>query len=166
MIITPNTNLASNIHYKTVFSRIPNVIFNCQSVRIPGITFGSTVQHTPFKSIPLPGNGSIQYGSFSMSFLINEDYSNWLEICNWMKGLGPPDSFDQHSTLESSREGLVSDFSVIVYDSKNRPKSTFEFVGGFPTELGSIDYDSRAETEENIVCETSFTFVSFSLTAP
>ena len=47
-----NTNFLQPNEFSLVFHRIPNVVYFCQSVKIPEISFGNTVQPSMFATPP------------------------------------------------------------------------------------------------------------------
>ena len=49
-------------------------------------TLGTPTQPTPFKPIPLDGN--LTYNNFTITFLVDENLENYLELHNWMRALG------------------------------------------------------------------------------
>jgi hypothetical protein len=46
------------------------------------------------KDIELPGDKLI-FGDLTLRFLVDEDLENYLEIQNWMRGLGYPESLQE-----------------------------------------------------------------------
>ena len=56
---------------------IPNVSFTCQSANLPQLALGFATQPTPFTDIPRIGD-KLDFGEFTIRFLISEDMSNYL----------------------------------------------------------------------------------------
>ena len=65
-----------------------------QSSKYPCIRSGVAIQSTYLKDIDIPGD-KIRFGDLNISFLIDEDLSNYLEIQRWIRGLGYPEKLDQ-----------------------------------------------------------------------
>jgi hypothetical protein len=87
-----NRNFLSPTGFKFSLKRTPKVAFFCNSANIPDITLGIAVQPTYLKDIELPGDKLI-FGDLTLRFLVDEDLKNYLEIQNWMRGLGYPESY-------------------------------------------------------------------------
>ena len=79
------------------------------------------------KDIDRPGD-KIQFGDLTIRFLVDEDLSNFMEIQNWIRGLGFPEKLSQFSDLEkeavmpSNFENRESDIfsDGTLLDSSNR----------------------------------------------
>jgi hypothetical protein len=98
-----NRNFLSPIGFKFVLDRAPKTVFLCQSANIPSIGMGSPEQATPFKNIPL--SGDVTYEDLTISFLIDENMENYMEIHNWIKAISAADSFDRYKDfVEESKE--------------------------------------------------------------
>jgi hypothetical protein len=64
----------------TSFVRRPN---------IPEISLGTAVQPSYLKNLDVPGE-KLQYSDFTMSFLVDENFENYMAVHNWLTGLGFP----------------------------------------------------------------------------
>ena len=84
-----NYNLLSPVGFRFQIKKLPTVTYFCQSVNIPGISLGEALRATPFVDFSVPGD-KVSYDDLSISFLIDEDLSNFLEVFGWMKKLGSP----------------------------------------------------------------------------
>jgi hypothetical protein len=62
------------------------------SANIPGINLGIVVQPTYLKDIDTPGD-KISFSDFTLRFLVDENLENYMEIQNWIRGLGFPRKF-------------------------------------------------------------------------
>jgi hypothetical protein len=96
-----NRNFLSPTGFKFSLKRTPKVAFFCNSANIPDITLGIAVQPTYLKDIELPGDKLI-FGDLTLRFLVDEDLKNYLEIQNWMRGLGYPESLQEIYTFQKT----------------------------------------------------------------
>jgi hypothetical protein len=87
------SNFASPISFSFVCDKIPLTLPTIQQITVPSITLGSANIPNPFTKISQPGN--IEYGPLSLNFKILEDYSNYLEIVEWLNELGHPNNLNQ-----------------------------------------------------------------------
>jgi hypothetical protein len=86
-----NRNFLSPVGFRFTLAKEPKVAFFSNSVRIPEITLGTTIQPSYLKDVDVPGD-KLTYGDFSLSFLVDENLVNYMAIHNWITGLGYPES--------------------------------------------------------------------------
>ncbi len=97
-----NRNYLSPGGFKFLLDRAPKVSFLCKTASIPEISIGVVERPTPFVRIPQEGN--IQYGTLSLDFLVDEDLNNYLEIHNWIRGMGVPEDFEERIAFNEKYE--------------------------------------------------------------
>ena len=84
MALKPNElNQLNVVSFQTNFTRLPNVNFFCQKVNIPSVSIGLAQQTTPFSDSPVEGD-KLVFEQMTMTFYVNEDLSNYMEIYNWL----------------------------------------------------------------------------------
>ena len=96
-----NRNFLSPVGFKFGLKRSPAVAFFCNEANIPSIDLGIAEQPSYLKNIPVPGD-KIQFGDLSLRFLVDEDLKNFMEVQNWMRGLGYPESLAEFADLDES----------------------------------------------------------------
>lgn len=141
-----NNNFLPTVGFKFGIKKLPTTNYFVQSVNIPGVKFGAIDIPTPFIRYPIPGD-QLQFNDFTLTFKVDEDMKNYMEIYDWMVGLGFPDSFDQYKLLDSksatSGEGKVSDGTIQILNSARVPSINVTIVDMFPTALSDIIFDTR-----------------------
>jgi hypothetical protein len=156
-----NTNFLSQVGFQFGIKKLPTVNFFVQSVNLPGIEMAAAVQPTPFVAIPVPGD-HIKFNDLTVTFKVDEDLKNYVEIYNWIIGLGFPDSFDQYSRLASrpavTGEGIRSDASLIITTSSRVPATEVVFVDLFPRSLTDILFNSTDSNIEYISATATFKY--------
>lgn len=147
-----NRNFLSPLGYKFTLARAPQLSYHVQSVSFPGIELGFAEQATPFVKMPLPSK--INYNSLGITFRVSEDMDDYLEIFNWMIGLGAPKSFSQYKAIAESptgaKEKLTSDLNLVILNSAMRPNVEINFYDGFPISLSNIEFNTM-DTQVNYV---------------
>ena len=154
---------------------IPNVSFTCQSANLPQLALGFAVQPTPFTDIPRIGD-KLDFGSFTIRFLISEDMSNYLELYNWLVALGFPKDYTQFDALIKNRPSrfpfkvnqrgesevlAYSDATLTILDSTNNPKVNIIFKNLFPISLQALDFDIASASVEYFTAIASFKYTIF-----
>ena len=139
--------------------KLPEFNHFVQSVNLPGINLGTTDQPTPFKALPVYGD-HITYGDLIVDFRVNEDMGNYIEIFNWIQGLGFPDDFRQYKDLEDKEV----DGNLMILSSNMNPIVRIDFQNLFPTTLTDVRMDSRDTNVEYIEASVTFRFAQYKFT--
>ena len=147
--VVDNKNFLSPLGFRLILNRTPNVEYFCQSATLPTVTLPETTQQvTPFVTIPHPGD-HIQYDPLDLRFRVDEDMANYLEIYNWMVGLGFPDNYSQYKVLsDNNKEKVYSDGTLLILTSNNNASIRVVFENMFPTSLSPLAFDvTQADIE-------------------
>ena len=158
--------------YRFISWKTPETVYFCQRVSLPGISIGTVDIDTPL-GIRLPSPASkFEFEDFEMTFLVNEDMSNWREIDNWLRGLAPMAEFahDWNTMLpEEDKVPLLtegekySDGSLMITTSNNQPSVVVEFHRMFPYQLQAVEFDSSLGDPEAILATVSFKFSHYTI---
>jgi len=161
--------------FKFSIKDLPRTSFSCQSANIPDLQLGFATQPTPFSDIPTIGD-KLNFGEFTIRFIIAEDMSNYIEMYRWLVALGFPDNYKQFSTFTkdrpsrfpfitktSGREEVLaySDGVLTILDSTNTPKVNIIFKNLFPVSLQALDFDISSATVEYFTAIASFKYTIF-----
>jgi hypothetical protein len=162
-----NRNFLTPLGFKFNLSRTPKVDFFSNSANIPGINLGVAIQPNYLKDIPIPGD-KLSYDDFNLKFIVDENMENYLEIHNWMRGLGYPESIAEYdqwrlSDPTNTSNPNVSDATLIVYNSNYRSNITVKFRGMFPTSLSTIDFDSTMTDVQYVTATVSFKYTLYDI---
>lgn len=165
-----NINFLSPLKFSFTVSKLPGVNFFVQQVVLPSITVTDTYAPSPFVKLPMPGDHA-EFGELSVTFRVDEDMTNYIEIYNWLIALGFPESFEQYRLLASqdrrinpgSTDGVMSDATVIVHNSSTNPNMQIKFFNIFPTLLTDVLLDLRQSDVEYVEATVSFKFERFTI---
>jgi hypothetical protein len=160
-----NQNFLQNVKWQFSIKRLPGISFFVQSVNIPSITGVRRDVPTPFVKYPVPYD-HLDYGELNVSFKINEDMSNYLEVYNWMVGLGFPDNFGQHRALVNvppAQDKEYSDATLLVLTNAKNAGLKVEYQRCFPVFLSDIEFDTGGSGNE-IDCTVTFAYEKFTVT--
>ena len=170
-----NRNFLSPVGFKFALKRSPKTAFFCNQANIPDITLGIAEQPTYFKDIPIPGD-KIEFGDLNLRFLVDEDLGNYMEIQNWIRGLGYPESLKQFDELEEqdylfgaarfSNRGdqIYSDGTLQILSSNLVPKFQVVFDDLFPYSLSTMSFDATDTDIEYFTADVSFKYTIYKLT--
>ena len=166
-----NRNFLSPIGFKFTVSKTPKVNFFCNSARIPEIVLGTAVQPNYLKDIDVPGD-KLQYGDFSLRFLVDEQLENYMAIHNWLTGLGFPQTAQEYKDLTTDLKGdrdtdlAFSDGSLHILNSNYRNVAVVKFEGMFPTSLSSLEFEATDNDINYFTAEVNFKYTVYNILAP
>lgn len=164
--IPVNKNFLSAFGFRFQIKKTPNLNFFVQSVNIPGISLIPLDQPNPFAKIPYSGD-HIDFNNMSVSFKVDEDLENYLEIHNWIRQLGFPDNYSQYKQIASqgltSGLGIVSDISIMILSSSRNPTFEVIFKDAFPVSLSDILFNTTNPDVDYIAADVSFKYTSYKI---
>jgi len=160
--LTQNLNFLSPLGFRFVLNRAPNIEYFCQAATLPTISMVEAIQTNPFVNIPRPGD-KISYEPFTLTFRVDEEMKNYLEIYNWIIGLGHPENFRQYKNLDTSRASIYSDGALIILNSNNNPIVRISFEDMFPLSLSPLAFDVTQTDIEYLQAEVTFRYRQFTV---
>lgn len=166
-----NRNLLSPVGFKFSLEKAPKVDFYSNFAGIPAISLGSALQTRYGKNIDIPGD-KMNFEDFRLRFLVDESMENYMEIWNWMTGLGFPYSLEQYEDL---RENAIqpspielkgdfyerSDGTLSILNSNFIPQSKVIFEGLYPVFLSALDFDATVEDIRYFTAEVTFKYTYY-----
>lgn len=163
-----NKNFLSPLGFKFGIKKTPGVNYFVQAASIPSISLGVATVPTPFVKLPIPGD-HLDFGTFTITFHVDEELRNYMELYNWMIALGKPKDFTQYRAISDaskpgSGEGVYSDATLTILSSAKNPMVDVHFTNIFPTELTQLNFDSRLERVDYIECTATFRYEAFTFT--
>ena len=171
-----NRNFLSPVGFKFGLKRSPGVAFFCNEANIPSLDLGIAEQPSYLKDIPIPGD-KIQFGDLSLRFLVDEDLQNFMEIQNWIRGLGFQDSLAEFADLDeggqladafgkfkNARDDIYSDGILQILSSNLVPQFQVMFSDLFPYSLSTITFDATDTDIEYFTADVSFKYTIYRIT--
>ena len=167
-----NRNFLVPTGFNFILNRAPKVSYFGSSVEIPSMSLGVANFANYLKDIPLPGD-KMEFSDFNLNFLVDENLENYMEIQNWMRGLGFPESLKEIYDYQKespdikqpdkSQLNLYSDGTLTVLDSSNIPKFKIVFEGMWPYSLTTIEFDATQTDLEYFTAEVSFKYTIYNI---
>ena len=167
--------------FKIFMPIFPTVEWFVVRCNIPSVTLGQADQYTPFVDIAVVGD-KLQYGDFNITFIVDEQLKNYMEMYNWVKNIGFPfsgqDQFNRldrpdgqnrgansqvrvnnsSTYVESNDRDLYTDIVVTILSSKNNPVAEVFVYECFPVSLGTIEYNQQETDTSYATCDVGFAF--------
>ena len=167
-----NRNFLSPTGFKFALKRSPAAAFFCNQANIPSLDLGIAVQTSYLKDIDIPGD-KIVFGDLTLRFLVDEDLFNYMEIQNWIRGLGYPEKLSQLSDLDRAAkvssnfgqkgENIYSDATLQVLSNSLVPKFQVMFKDVFPYSLSTITFDATDTDIEYFTADVSFKYTIYNI---
>ena len=171
---------SSPTQFRFLINQLPKVQYFTVSANVPGITLGEATYATPLKDIPLPGE-KLTYDDLTITFIVDENLENYIEIHNWLTAIGFPKDRSQFKTFRESTSNLknstlgaskdigdvkpstadtpmFSDCVLTVLSNKNNPVAECRFADCFPVSLGSLDYSQNQTDVEYLTADVTFKY--------
>jgi hypothetical protein len=155
-----NKNMLGQTGFRLVLDRLPTVTYFSQGVGLPGITLsGAPTIPTPVIDYPLPGE-KLTFSPFSVTFKVDEDMKNFLELYNWLVGLGSPESPDQYRRFQNAsiNQNNLSDGTLIILSSKYNPNLRVKFRGMFPESISELQFSTNASDIDYLEATATFRY--------
>jgi hypothetical protein len=161
-----NKNFLSPLNFKFQIKKTPHVNFFAQKVNFPSISLPDVEFPNPMIKIPYWGD-HLDYGELRVSFMVDEDLTNYMEIHNWIRALGKPEAFDDYAKLQSiptyTGDGLVSDISLTILNSGKMPNYEVIFRDAFPVSLGDLQFDSTLSDVDYLEMDATFKYTLYEI---
>lgn len=168
-----NRNFLSSVSFKFILNRAPKVAFFSNEANIPSITLGVAEQSNYLTNpIPVPGDNMV-FEDFTLRFIVDEDLTNYMEIQNWIRGLGFPESLAQiydfqkespgFEQVDKSQMNLYSDGTLFVLNSNLNQNFQVVFRRMFPYQLSTLTFDATNNDEEYFTADVTFKYLMYNI---
>lgn len=168
-----NRNFLSSVGFKFILNRAPKVAFFSNSANIPGLTLGIAEQPTYLKDVDIPGD-KIEFDDFRLTFLVDENLENYLQIQKWIRGLGFPESLQEIFDLQNEERvlenknspmmNIYSDGTLQVLNSAFSPNFKVVFKDMFPYSLSPLEFNATETDTEYFTAEVLFKYTIYNIT--
>ena len=169
-----NRNFLSPVGFRFNLKRSPGVAFFCNQANIPDLNLGVAEQPNYLRPIPTPGD-MLDFGDLNLRFLVDEDLKNFMEIQNWIRGLGFPESAQEFRDLEKkgtlprrdyvqSGDDIYSDGTLQILSSNYVSKFNVKFTDLWPYSLTTLSFDATDTDIEYFTADVAFKYTSYYLT--
>ena len=112
-----------------------------------------------FRNLPIIPGGGVEFGDFSVRFIVDEDLINYNSIYSWMRDNGNADQM-QRMTLEKD---IYTSAQLHIVTSQYNPAFIVDFRNIFPVSLSSLQFDATITDVEYITADVTFKHQQFFL---
>jgi hypothetical protein len=151
-----NRNFLFPQGFKFELQMFAGVDFFCQSVNIPDITMPTATVSSKFRSISIPGSGGVEFGDLVVTFIIDEDFKNYMSIQNWIREYGLSEGYSQ--TEDQTSDGVIQ-----VLTSNFNGNFYVRYEKLFPISLTGVEFDARVDNIEYLTATATFKFTRYTI---
>jgi len=177
----PNVlDYSSPTQFRFLINQLPKVQYFTTSANVPGISLGEMDFKTRFKAIPLMGD-VLTYEDLTISFIVDENLENYIEMHTWLTAIGFPKDRKQFSDFRSTtsnvatiqrgeskdigdvrastpERAMYSDAMMTILTNKNNPVVECRFRDVFPTSLSGLTYSQNQTDVEYLTATVNFKY--------
>ena len=171
---------SSPTQFRFLINQLPKVQYFTTEANIPGITLDEMEFGTPLKNIPLMGT-KLTYDDLAITFIVDENLENYIEIHTWLTSIGFPADRTQFSDFRSAtsnvktstrgeskdigdvrastpERAMYSDAMMTILTNKNNPVVECRFRDVFPTSLSGLTYSQNQTDVEYLTASVTFKY--------
>ena len=140
--ITPvKINLAKSTNYRLNLHVLPETLFWLTTCNIPTYSVNEVPIPDPVQGYRYKASNTSTVAPMTVTFLVDEDYSNYMEILNLMYKSAGPIMKDRYQEGEpTGADGSLH----ILSNNKNVSETVFTFHNLFPTILGELQMTNES----------------------
>lgn len=161
-----NKNFLSPLNFKFTIKKAPHVNFFIQKVNIPDLSLKPVITPNPMVNIPQIGD-HLDYGLLNITFKVDEDLQNYLEIHNWVKALGKPKDFTDRTAIRQklsyTGDGETSDISLMVLSSTKMANYEIVFTDAHPISLTGAVFNTTDEDVNYVEASATFKYTYYDI---
>ena len=164
--------------FKFSINKLPKVEYFTTACNLPGINLGESIFPTPLKQIPVMGD-ELTYENLEITFLVDEKLENYIELHNWLTGIGFPDDRAQFTNFREENlnafpdsgkaagnegvQGMFGDATLTITSAKNNPIVEARFEDVYPVALSALQYDQQQDDITYLTASATFSYKIYTL---
>ena len=163
-----NRNFLSGVAFKFSLGKFPKVDFFSNSAIIPELSLELAQQASYLKNIAVPGE-RLNFGDFTLRFLVDENMENYQSIYDWLTGLGFPETTKEFADIIKDKDGqrdpkeAFCDGTLRILNSNYREVAKVKFKDLFPISLSSLDFDATNTDVQFFTAQATFKYTIYDL---
>ena len=176
---------SSPTQFRFLINQLPKVQYFTTEANIPGITLSDVELGSPLKNIPMLGD-KLTYEDLAISFIVDENLENYIEMHTWLTSIGFPKDRKQFSEFRSTTSNMstttrgeskdigdvrattpeismTSDAVMTILTNKNNPVVECRFRDVFPTSLSGLTYSQNQTDVEYLTATVNFKYTIYEI---
>ena len=176
---------SSPTQFRFLINQLPKVQYFTTEANLPGITLDELELGSPLKDLPLLGS-KLTYEDLAISFIVDENLENYIEMHTWLTAIGFPKDRSQFSDFRSTTSNvktstrgeskdigkvgattpeisMTSDAVLTILTNKNNPVVECRFADVFPTSLSGLTYSQNQTDVEYLTASVNFKYTIYEI---
>ena len=161
----PDTfDYAQSSQFLVTLGNFPLAQYFCTTLTLPGVSVGRFDRPTSLANLPMVGD-LMTFDDFTMTFLVDENLSNYQEIFNWIVNIGAPSDHAQFNKTERTDglnmkgdRNLYSEIQISILSSKNNPVVRTTLHDTFPLNLSGLTYTTQDTDATYLTADVTFAY--------
>jgi hypothetical protein len=91
-----------------------------------------------------------------LRIIVDENMKNWLEIYEWVIGLGSPQTSDQYK--KQHKKGITADGVLVILTGSNNPQLSLHFTNMWPMSISGLTFDINNSDVTYLTATVSFKY--------
>lgn len=151
-----NTNITAPTNFKLVIPKIPNTVYFCTAISVPGQTCDPLLYPSFGVVNKVPGS-SVSHGDLTFTFLIDERMENINELQTWFSSML---NFKDFSSVDKVVNWMDNEAQIFFLSNKKTPVMRMTFRGLFPLSISSVTFKSTDIEAANLTatCTMGYTY--------
>jgi hypothetical protein len=146
-----NRNFLNPIGYLLKLEKFEGTDFFCQRANVPDINMPTIEYSTRFRNLPIIPGGGVNFGDFTVQFIVDEDLKNYYSIHKWMRQNGRADD-----DADTPPEEEYSNAQLHIVTSAYNPAFIVSFENIFPVSLSGLEFNATMTDVDYITAEVTF----------
>lgn len=160
--IPENSSFLQPTKFLFTFTTLPFIRYFCQSVTIPGISTSAVTVENPFSATYRHGD-KLQYDTFDITALLDEDMRLWEETYNWFRAITFPKEFPEYFRNTHGRHEAYHDGILTVLTNANNPNIRYKMTYCHPISMSAVRFSATDNATNVMTVDISFRFDAFEI---
>jgi len=165
--------------FRFSINKLPKVEYFTTAANLPGVNLGEAMFPTPLKQIPVMGD-DLTFDNLEITFLVDEKLENYIELHNWLVGIGFPKARTQFSSFKSNNsdafptdtatkgqpsgvQSMFGDATLTITSAKNNPVVEARFQDVYPVALSGLAYNQQEGDINYLTATCTFAYKLYEL---
>lgn len=143
--------------------RFKNLEFFAQSVQHPDLSVAPSVAQFRGTNALIPGD-KLEYGTLTIDAIMDENMNVYKEMHEWLKSTVEQKYKPANVAKVGDEDITTYDISLMVLSSHNNTIDTIRYKSTFPISIGTVNFQSTADTVQYVTFPITFAYTTFTIT--
>ena len=153
-----NTSILQLTKFTFLIPDMPFLKYFCQTVTLPTVSTGEVTVPTQFSNTYRHGD-KLNFETFTITSLVDEDLRVWGESYKWLQSLTRPSSYNEYRRKgPQDQTPLYYDGYLTINTNANNPNLRVKFHNCHPISIGGVNFDTKVDADNIPTCDFTFRY--------